>query len=131
MHNSRKKSWRYGLVLLAFLVGGCDDTEKLGRVFRLAGDRFGQGMQQAWSRVAPRWQKMRGTPEQLLQERVEGRLAPDRVLSGATIKVHVTGTTVELSGTIQKEEQRRQAVTLAEGTVGVERVVDHLEVATP
>jgi osmotically-inducible protein OsmY len=50
----------------------------------------------------------------------------DKTLADTTIDVAVTDKEVELRGTIRRDEQRRRAIELAESTVGVERVTDHL-----
>ena len=67
----------------------------------------------------------------VLENRVKTRLHWDRALAEASIEVHATDKAVELKGTLSSQEQVRRAVELAESTVGVDRVVNSLQVERP
>jgi osmotically-inducible protein OsmY len=55
------------------------------------------------------------------------RLSTDKLLAKQPIQVQVHGGEVLLMGTVENVDQRRRAVQLAEGTLGVAKVVDRLE----
>ena len=113
-----------GFVLLA---AGCNrqDVDGLGRIGRKVLDRT-QGA------VSPLREKfdhtLKGIGAVGLKDRVVQRLHWDKELAGVNFEVVVTNAEVELKGTLKRTEQRRRAVELAESTVGVERVTDHLQV---
>lgn len=65
--------------------------------------------------------------ESRLAVRVSARLRWDKALEGATIEVHAIGNEVELKGTICDPSQRQRAIDVADGTVGVAKVIDRLE----
>ena len=61
--------------------------------------------------------------------RVSARLSWDKTLADAEIQVNaVGGSVVELQGKVRNEEQQRRAVELAQTTLGVEKVLDRLEI---
>ena len=65
-----------------------------------------------------------------MQGRVYGRLRWDKALANAPIEITVQNeNVVTLAGYVPSEIARRTAVTLANDTVGVRQVVDHLTVA--
>src|SRR5262249_54886875 len=66
-----------------------------------------------------------------LHERVHRRVKWDKGLEGAVIDLKVSGTEVELKGTVKTPEQRRRAVDLVESTIGVEKIQDNLKVENP
>jgi hypothetical protein len=117
-----------GLMLTAT---GCSksDTERLGKVGNRVAQRAesllpgGRGpLTQAWQAIPL------PSGEVTLDARVSSRLLWDKSLADARIEVRLApGGGVELRGTVKDLDQRRRAVALAEGTVGVEKVEDHLE----
>jgi osmotically-inducible protein OsmY len=115
------------------LVCGCSrqDADRLARVTRKAVAKVEALTGAAPDRLAAGWQAMRaGWDEAALDGRVAERLQWDRALTGAQVRVQAAGGgVVELQGTVTSENQRSRAVELAQATVGVESVVDKLEVS--
>ena len=67
--------------------------------------------------------------ETSLSARVENRLRWDRFLANQAIEVLQTGpATVTLKGQLPEEAMRARATEIARATLGVERVVDELEI---
>ncbi|MBA4062662.1 MAG: transport-associated protein [Isosphaera sp.] len=62
------------------------------------------------------------------EDAVRARLAADRRLAGCGVAVSGEGGVVTLRGVVPDATARRVAVSLAENTAGVERVVDELAV---
>jgi osmotically-inducible protein OsmY len=114
--------------LLLLVLTGCarQDTEILGRVGRnLAGKAKAST---AGLRERLPFRIAAGEPS--VAERVQQRLASDRALAGVAFDVQANGSNggdVEVKGTVERDEQKRRAVELAETTVGVERVIDSIE----
>ena len=118
---------RSRLIALIFLLGaGCNrqDVDGLGRIGRKVLDRT-QGA------VSPLREKfdhtLKGIGAVGLKDRVVQRLHWDKELAEINFEVVATNGEIELKGTLKRTEQRRRAVELAESTVGVERVTDHLQ----
>ena len=113
------------LVLLLLSGAGCNrqDIDGLGRI----GRRVLERTQAATSPLREKFDHtLQGIGTLGLRQRVQHRLQWDKALADTTIDVAVTDKEVELRGTIRRDEQRRRAIELAESTVGVERVTDHL-----
>jgi len=113
------------LVLLLLSGAGCNrqDIDGLGRI----GRRVLERTQAATSPLREKFDHtLQGIGTLGLRQRVQHRLQWDKALADTTIDVAVTDKEVELRGTIRRDEQRRRAIELAEFTVGVERVTDHL-----
>ena len=66
--------------------------------------------------------------EQSLADRVQQRFATDKLLAVTTIDVVTRGAEIELKGAVDREEQKRRAVDLAETTQGAEKVIDSVQV---
>lgn len=114
------------VVLLPAFLAGCNrqDTDALARIGQKLttlsveqGDTLREKYQVSWS-VLPG-----------LKEKVQQRISWDKALTNAKIDIVVNGKEVELKGSIVNDEQRRQAITLAENTSGVDKVVDSLQLA--
>ncbi len=122
-----------GLCLVVLLAAcGCSrqDAHRLARVTRKAVAKVEGLTGGAPDRLTAGWQAMRaGWDEAALDGRVAERLRWDRALAGAQVRVQASGGVVELQGTVTNENQRSRALEVAEATVGVERVVDKLEIA--
>lgn len=121
-----------GMVLLLapiILATGCNrhDTESLSRIGRKIVDRASA----AGSGVREKLDVLKVARGGLgsLQERVAVRLRWEKMLADMALEVVVSGTEIELKGTVKTAEQRARAVELAEATVGVERVLVSLTVA--
>lgn len=119
---------------LAVIVGaGCDtqDTARLAKVGKLTLCKV-QSLADDQAKMFPGlhpWQSEGN--EHGLAARVEARLQWEKSLADAKIGVTVKDGKVELKGKVADLTQRRRAVELAESTVGVDLVVDLLEVPVP
>ncbi len=123
MSIQRKPIW---VLLLLLGIGGCSqqDTECLARLGQKMATRAESWLGSLQQTCGGSFQAGLG-----LAGRVSLRLGCDKGLEGANIEVLVQGQIVELKGTVAAEEQRRRAVELTETTLGVEQVVDSLQVA--
>ncbi|MCS6851802.1 MAG: BON domain-containing protein [Gemmataceae bacterium] len=119
----RRASWTVALTLTA----GCfaDDRDCLARVARKIAAKAHAATSQL-ADLAPAWPSPGLRESCTLEARVAARLNWDQALAGANIEVMGEGATVRLYGTVVDAAQQRRAVELAESTVGVARVVDHL-----
>lgn len=109
-----------------FLGVGCNrqDVDGLGRIGRKLLDRS----QVAVSPLREKFDHtLTGIGSAGLKIRVQQRLHNDKSLADVAVEVVVTQAAVELKGTLKRDDQRRRAVELAESTVGVERVTDHMQ----
>lgn len=68
-------------------------------------------------------------PDKVLLNKVNQRLARAALGAGCSVRVSVSNGQVTLSGTIQRDLQRRPALRAAQGIDGVRQVVDQLQVA--
>jgi hypothetical protein len=66
--------------------------------------------------------------DQELAQQIAGNLKNSGRLKGYSISVKVQGNVVQLDGTVRSDEQLEQALSLAEATPGIERVVNNLSV---
>lgn len=116
------------LSLGALLSVGCvrQDTEILSRVGRKLADRA----QSSTSGLRDKLPFHITTPgvEPSLADRVQQRIATDKLLATTTIDVVARGAEIELKGAVDREEQKRRALDLAETTQGAEKVVDSIQV---
>ncbi len=69
-------------------------------------------------------------PDKVLLQKVNQRLTRTGLGAGCSVKVSVRSGQVTLSGTIQRDMQRRPALKAASGIDGVRYVVDQLTVET-
>lgn len=67
-------------------------------------------------------------PDRVLLNRVSQRLARAGLGAGCAVRVSVKNGQVTLSGTLQRDLQRRPAVRAATGIDGVRQVVDQMKV---
>jgi len=117
------------IVVLGVLVSaGCvkQDTEILSRVGRNLAEKTKTSTAGLRERLPFRL-TVAGEPS--LADRIQQRLANDKLLAAATIAVHINGAEAELKGAVERDEQKRRAVDLAETTQGVEKVIDSLQVS--
>jgi osmotically-inducible protein OsmY len=94
------------------------------------GRRIDQGLEQLSQEVQEAWTEVRARVDRLgVQGRVYGRLRWDKAFADEPIDVSVeTKDIVTLTGRVQSEAARQQAIELARNTVGVREVIDRLRV---
>jgi osmotically-inducible protein OsmY len=124
------KRWRIGLFCVLMLMAcGCEqqDTERLDRAGRRVAVKCGHAASAIQDKLATTWSAARTHWEDTpLDVRVTARLRSDKDLADAEIQVGAREGVVELHGTVNIK-QRQRAVELAEATIGVEKVIDALE----
>lgn len=96
------------------------------------GESVDRGLTNLGNKIRKTWADFRKSVDELsVQGRVYGRLRWDKTLATAPIEITVQNeNVVTLAGNVPSETARRTAVMLANDTVGVRQVVDHLTVAT-
>jgi hyperosmotically inducible periplasmic protein len=119
------------LIICPVFVISCQsrDADRLAAL----GSRLGE---QAQALLTPASSPLRGLQsvplrigELSLDARVSARLKWDKLLAEAEIQVNGVGdSVVELTGTVKDMEQRQRAVEIAQTTVGVEKVMEKLEI---
>jgi osmotically-inducible protein OsmY len=127
----RRRGCSWLLCSLLVLACGCssEDAAHLARLGKQTAAKVGALAGGPDGRLAVSWHAVQGQGEgPALETRVAARLRWDKTLAALPIEIHAVGGTVELRGTLPDLVQRRRAVELAESTIGVERVVDGLEV---
>ncbi len=126
MRMGKRNLWL--LAWLLIVTSGCSqqDTECLARISQKMVTRTESWLESLQQSFGGSFQAGLG-----LAGRVSVRLGSDKGLDGAVIEVQVNGNVVELKGTVAEEGQRRRAVGLTESTLGVEQVVDSLQLAQP
>jgi hypothetical protein len=94
------------------------------------GESVDRGLTNIGNRLRKTWADFRKSVDELsVQGRVYGRLHWDKAIGSAPIEINVQNENiVTLSGSVPTEAAHRTAVTLANDTVGVRQVVDHLTV---
>jgi hypothetical protein len=112
-------------------LGGCtsQDAAHLAQIGRQTAAKVGTLAGGPEGRLAVGWQAVhsQGGGTAALEARVAARLRWEKTLAEIPLQIQATGRVIELKGTVPTLAQRRRAVELAESTVGVERVVDALE----
>ena len=99
------------------------------------GERVGESVDRGLTRLGEKlrrgWADIRRSVDELgVQGRVYGRIHWDKQLASAPIEISVQNENiVTLTGTVPDDSARHNAVALAENTVGVGKVIDHLTVA--
>lgn len=63
-----------------------------------------------------------------VQDKIQKAIQEDSSLSGANVNVTVSGSKVELNGTVASKDQKKTAQQIAESNAGGLKVVDHLKV---
>lgn len=116
-------------VLLVLAAAGCQarDGELLAKAAQKAGEKLGLTRGPSTNTLTG---TLRGSlGETSVSARVENRLRWDRFLADQPIEVTATGpATVTLRGTVSEAGLKARAVEVAKATLGVDRVVDELEV---
>jgi len=96
------------------------------------GETVDRGLSNIGNRLRKTWADFRKSVDELsVQGRVYGRLHWDKAIGSAPIEITVQNeNVVTLSGNVPNESARRTAVALANDTVGVRQVVDHLTIGS-
>jgi hypothetical protein len=96
------------------------------------GETVDRGLLNIGNRLRKTWADFRKSVDELsVQGRVYGRLHWDKAIGSAPIEIAVQNeNVVTLTGSVPNEAARRTAVALANDTVGVQQVVDHLTVGS-
>lgn len=118
------------IALFVLLVGSRfehSDGDRLVAISRLAVGKIREGLPPGTKMAGPFHAIRKELPEPV-EDRVRARLEADRRFGGIEFAVTADGSTVTLRGVVPDAKTRRQAVTLAENTVSVEKVVDELAV---
>jgi osmotically-inducible protein OsmY len=97
------------------------------------GESVDRGLNTLGQKLRKTWAEIRQSVDELtVQGRVYGRLHWDKSLEKSPIEITAENeSTIVLSGTVPDEAARTNAVTLAQSTVGVAKVVDNLTVRAP
>ena len=103
------------------------DGDKFAAVARLASSRIRAAMPPAVSFAAPVDALRRELPTRP-EEAVRTRLATDKRLAGLPLNVVGDEGAINLRGVVPDDQTRKLILSLAENTMGVERVVDELAV---
>jgi hypothetical protein len=130
-----KRAALAGWLGLAVLLGGCgrEDVDRLGRVGRKAAARLEEATGGTRGKLANGWAALRSSLGDTTPDgRVALRLRWDKTLAGLEVTVTSAAPgTVRLHGKAASLEQRQRAVSLAETTEGVEKVLDELTTPAP
>jgi hypothetical protein len=101
-------------------------AERIGETVDRGLNTLGQKLRKTWADIR------QSVDELTVQGRVYGRLRWDKSLANAPLDIAVENeSTIVLSGTVPDEAARMTAVSLAQSTIGVAKVVDHLTIASP
>jgi hypothetical protein len=119
----------FALALLAAAGCGKDDADGLARVGGKVATRFDALTGGARGKLGDSWDAARGCwAASALDSRVATRLRWDKAVADAAVQVSPAGAgSVRLNGTADRAQHDR-AVELARSTVGVEKVIDEIEV---
>lgn len=116
--------------LFILLVGSRfkpSDGDKLAAVGRLTVAKIRDALPPAAKVAGPAAALRRELPERV-EDRVKARLDADNRLEGVAFDVTGDGGAVTLRGVVPSAKARKTAVSIAEHTTGVEKVVDELAV---
>jgi BON domain len=118
------------IAILCLLAAGCDsdDPSHLAEVGRRVAAHVEPLVGPVNANLAQHWHEPAPAPDPTVAERVTARLRWEKSLADAVIQVVATDDGIELKGTLKDAEQKKRAVTLAESTTGVERVIESLQV---
>jgi hypothetical protein len=118
------------LVLFPFALASCQnkDADRLAAL----GNRLGEQAQTLLTPAGSPLRNLQGVSlrmgELSIEVRVSARLKWDKLLSESEIQVNGIGdSVVELTGKVRDMEQKQRAVEIAQTTVGVEKVMEKLE----
>lgn len=118
------------IALFLLLVGTRfkpSDGDKLAAVSRLAVGKLRDALPPTARMAGPVNALRRELPERI-EDKVKARLEADNRLEGVVFDVSSEGNTVTLRGVLPSAKSRRTALSIAEHTTGVEKVIDELAV---
>ena len=118
------------IALFVLLVGTRfkpSDGDKLSTIGRLAIGKVREALPPA-TKVAGPFNALRREIPERIEDKVKARLEADNRLEGIAFDLSSEGTTVTLRGVTPNAKARKIAVSIAEHTTGVEKVVDELAV---
>lgn len=121
-----------GLAACLFSVAVAPPAQAQGFGERL-GQQLDEGLNRLSSEVREGWASLRQSLDKMgVQGRVYSRLRWDKQLEGAELDLETpTEGEVVLRGRVTSPEAKRKAEQLASDTVGVNRVVNELQVVSP
>ncbi|HXD86376.1 MAG TPA: BON domain-containing protein [Urbifossiella sp.] len=120
------------IALFILLVGTRfkpSDGDKLATIGQLACEKV-RGALPPTVKLAGPFNALRREIPESLDDRVKARLEADDRLASVPLEVSAEGTTVTLRGVAPTARARKAAISLAEHTIGVDKVVDELAVPT-
>ena len=118
------------IALFLLLVGTRfkpSDGDKLAAVSRLAVGKLRDALPPTARMAGPVNALRRELPERI-EDKVKARLEADNRFEGVVFDVSSEGNTVTLRGVLPSAKSRRTALSVAEHTTGVEKVIDELAV---
>lgn len=118
------------IALFVLLVGtrfSPTDGDKLASVGRLAVAKVRSALPPP-DKLAGPFQLLRREIPERVEDKVKARLEADSRFEGVKFEVTANGSEVTLRGVLPNAKARRIAVSIAEHTTGVEKVVDELAV---
>ena len=118
------------IALFLLLVGTRfkpSDGDKLAAVSRLAVGKLRDALPPT-ARVAGPVNALRRELPERIEDKVKARLEADNRLEGVVFDVSSEGNIVTLRGVLPSAKSRRTALSIAEHTLGVEKVIDELAV---
>jgi osmotically-inducible protein OsmY len=122
---------RFTLILCAVLVTSLACTAQGQGAGEKLGEKIDRGVERLGSELRQGWAEIRRAADRMgVQARVYARLHWDKMVQPATIDIEVEDTgVVVLKGNVSTMAAKDKARQLAQDTVGVTEVVDHLAVA--
>ena len=120
------------LICAPVALAGDDNTgERVGRKVDQAVEKLREGAEKAVDQVRQGFEEARKVVDRLgIEGRVYARLHWDKALNGASVSVEVANEGVAtIRGTVPDEASKAKAEQLTNDTVGVQRVVNELQIA--
>lgn len=118
-----------GVLAGTFAASKPTDADILAKVVRVSGEKVHAALPDARAVAGP-LAAFRAGDALPVEERVRVRVQTDKAMTGAEVVAVAAPAVgeVRLKGVVASAAQKRRAVELAEGTAGVEKVIDELAV---
>ncbi len=128
--SSVSKLWLSGCAVLLLAISGAPSAMAQEGLGERIGARIDEGLNDLGDDLRQGWESLQKTVDNLsIQGRVYSRLHWDKQLVQTRIEVGVAeGGIVALRGTVENAAAKEKATKLAQDTVGVEKVINHLTV---